>query len=119
MILVDTSGWIEFFRGRRAAARLAGLLEGDEVLVHPWVIGELALDSLGPKRDAVLEDLHQLPKAPVVGDAEVLHLVQARGLAGCGAGWVDCQLLASALTLPAGLWSLDRRLSRIAARLGL
>jgi predicted nucleic acid-binding protein len=40
VILVDTSVWIDFFRGTERAADLAEHLETNLVLLHPWVLGE-------------------------------------------------------------------------------
>ena len=119
MILVDTSIWIDFFRGASGAARLPSLLEDGAVLAHPWVNGELALGHLGRRRRAILEDLSRLPAAPVVADAEVRAMIEARRLAGTGIGWVDCQLIASALVEGARLWTGDRKLARVCRRLGL
>ncbi len=111
MILVDTSVWVEHFRGTDRAAGLVELLEADEVLLHPWVLGELALGSLGPRRDAVISDLKRLPTAPRVPDDEVLVLIQDRGIAGRGISWVDAQLLASALVGRSSLWTFDTALA--------
>ena len=44
MILVDTSVWIEHFR--RNEPRLVEALNLEEVLVHPFVAGELACGNL-------------------------------------------------------------------------
>jgi predicted nucleic acid-binding protein len=118
MILVDTSVWIDFFRGRPAASTLTDHLDQDRVLVHPWVRGELALGSLGRRRSAVLADLARLPPAPMVTESEVLAMIDARRLSGSGIGWVDAQLLASALVTGAALWTRDRRLASVAAECG-
>jgi predicted nucleic acid-binding protein len=119
VILVDTSAWVEHFRGDPRADRLAGLLEEDEVLLHPWVLGELALGGLGPHRAEVIADLRRLPAAPEIPHSEVLDLILDRRLAGVGIGWVDAHLLASALVVRGGLWTLDTRLSRVARELGV
>lgn len=119
MTLADTSVWIEYLRGGPQAASLGGLLEEGEVLVHRWVIGELALGSLGPRRAGILGDLRQIQHAPVIADGEVEAMLEARALAGSGVGWVDVHLLASALAVRARLWTLDRPLGRVAARLGV
>lgn len=119
MKLVDTSVWVDFFRGRARAGRLAHDLEADEVLLHPWVLGELALGHLGSKRAAILGDLRLLPVAPVVPDADVLAMIDVLRLAGRGIGWVDAHLLASARSAGAMLWTHDARLSRIAAAVHL
>jgi predicted nucleic acid-binding protein len=67
VILVDTSIWIDFLRGTVSTAPLSSLLADGEVLVHPWIIGELSLGRLGPRRPAILADLERLPAAPVAG----------------------------------------------------
>jgi predicted nucleic acid-binding protein len=117
--LVDTSVWIEFFRGPGRASGLTALLETGEVLLHPFVLGELAIGNLGPDRRRVLRDLEQLPRASAVSDGEVLHLIEARTLFGRGIGWIDAHLLAAALTSAGTLWTLDRRLAAAAAKLKL
>ena len=119
MTLVDTSVWIEFFRGPGRASGLTALLETGEVLLHPFVLGELAIVDLGPDRRRVLRDLEQLPRAFAVSDEEVLHFVEARSLYGKGIGWIDAHLLASVLTFAGTLWTRDRRLAAAAAKLKL
>lgn len=114
MILVDTSVWIDFLRRGPPSSRLTGLLEVGDVCTHAFVIGELALGFLGRRRSQILADLRMLPELPAVADAEVLQLVETRGLSGKGIGWVDTHLLASALAARVELWTLDRRLARVA-----
>jgi predicted nucleic acid-binding protein len=119
LILVDTSVWVEFLRRAPPRADLREPLEAGDVLTHACVIGELALGSLGRRRAQILADLRLLPCLPSVGDDEVMQLVEVRALAGTGIGWVDAHLLASALLAQAALWTLDTRLARVAASLGL
>ena len=116
MILVDTSVWIDHLR--HGNARLSALLEDGLVLLHPFVVGELALGHLR-RRTEVLGLLSELPLAKAAEHAEVLEFVQRHGLAGSGIGWVDAHLLASAALSRAALWTLDRRLVRAATRLAL
>ena len=75
---------------REGDDRLAAALERAEVWTHPWVIGELACGRLSD-----------------------------RALVGRGIGWVDVQLLASALLAGVPLWTLDRRLAAVAAELAV
>ena len=119
MILVDTAVWVDFLHGAERAAGLEALLDQAEVLTHPWIIGELAVGGLGPKREEILADLSMLPAAPVIRDVEVVELVSTRRLYGRGIGWVDAQLLASALVARARLWTSDRKLAEVALALGL
>ena len=117
MILVDTSVWVQHLRG--GDERLAALLNGGEVLGHPFVVGELALGNLR-RRDAVLSDLRDLPQAIVASDVEVLGLIDRQTLFGRGIGYVDAHLLAAVrLTAGSSLWTRDRRLHAVSAQLGL
>lgn len=111
MTLVDTSVWVQHLRV--GSGRLGGLLEDGAVLLHPFVIGELACGSLR-NRAEILGHLAKLPEAQVAQHHEVLHLVEAARLHGRGLGWVDTHLLASALLSRCPLWTLDKRLERAA-----
>lgn len=119
MILVDTSVWIDYFRGASGTRALAALLEAAEVTVHPFVRGELALGGLGHRRSQILDDLALLPRASVVTDDDVMRMIEMRRLADSGIGWVDAHLVAAALSDGASLWTRDRSLSRVAVRLRL
>ena len=117
MILVDTSVWVEHLH--TGNEELAALLDGGEALVHPFVIGELALGNLRP-RDPFLRDLRDLPQAIVAQDEEVLRLINRQALFGRGIGYVDAHLLAAArLTADTRLWTRNRRLQAVAAELGV
>lgn len=116
MILVDSSIWIDHLR--HADTELLHLLEQDKVLCHPFVIGEVACGQLR-QRATVLAQLGDLPAATVSTHDEALALIDRHALAGRGIGWVDVHLLAAVLlTLPAALWTRDRRLAAAAADLG-
>jgi predicted nucleic acid-binding protein len=117
VILVDTSVWVEHLHVGNE--NLAALLNGGEVLGHPFVIGELALGNLRP-RNPFLSDLRGLPQAIVAEDEEVLRLIDRHALFGRGIGYVDAHLLAATrLTAGSKLWTRDRRLHAVAAQLGL
>ena len=117
MILVDTSVWVEHLHSGNED--LAALLNGGEVLAHPFVIGELALGNLRP-REPFLSDLRDLPQAIVAKDEEVLRMINRQALFGRGIGYVDAHLLAAArLTADSKLWTRDRRLQAVAVELGL
>jgi hypothetical protein len=111
MILVDTSVWVDHFR--RASRDLAALLQDDRVLVHPFVIGELALSGLTQRKE-ILELLQALPEATVAQHQEAMRLVQQRRFDGRGIGWIDTHLVASALLSSARLWTKDKHLRAVA-----
>jgi predicted nucleic acid-binding protein len=97
---------------------LEAALLARQVLMHPFIMGEISLGHLNP-RPQILADLASLPHAVAANDAEVMALVGRHRLWGAGIGWVDAHLLASVL-LTAGveLWTRDRRLQRAAASAG-
>ncbi len=116
MILADTSVWVDHLRS--GDPTLATLLDLNQVMIHPWVIGELALGHLS-QRGEVMGLLAHLPQATVATATEVLTLIESDQLHGTGIGYVDAQLLAATrLTPGTRLWTRDRRLSAAAERLG-
>jgi hypothetical protein len=117
VILVDTSVWVDHLR--RGDTQLAALLESAAVLMHPFVIGEIACGSLAD-RATVIELLQDLPAALVADVGEVLAFVERQRLYGKGIGYVDVHLLASAaLSGGALLWTRDKRLRAAAQGLGV
>jgi predicted nucleic acid-binding protein len=116
LILVDTSVWVDHLR--RGNTRLTALLDGGLVLVHPFVVGELALGRL-KRRAEVLGLLEEMPRAEAASHDEALEFVDRHGLVGSGVGWGDVHLLVSAALTGAPLWTLDRRLAAAAGRLAL
>jgi predicted nucleic acid-binding protein len=108
MILVDTSVWIDHFRN--ANPILTDALNRNDILVHPFVTGELACGNL-ENRSEILARLGVLTRAPVATDSEALALIERYRLMGQGIGYVDVHLLASALLMETGrFWTRDRRL---------
>lgn len=115
MIVVDTSVWIDHLR--TSIPLLADALEGEDVLVHPFIIGELACGEMKQRRE-VLRLLATLPSSVMATDEETLHFIERYHLMGKGIGYIDAHLLASVtLTDGAQLWTRDKRLAGIAARL--
>lgn len=117
MILADTSVWVDHLSQGDLA--LAAALDRGQVLLHPFVLGEIALGTLRQRR-VVLNALGDLPRATVATENEVLQAIDAKSLGGSGIGYVDAHLLASLLLTPGTmLWTRDKRLHGVAAALGL
>lgn len=117
MILVDTSVWIDHLRD--GDSTLESLLNTGQVLLHPFVIGELALGSMR-QRDVILDALSNMPRARVAKDEEVLVFIDRSKLYGLGIGYIDAHLLTSVRLTPGTLlWTKDKRLSEAANQLGL
>ena len=116
MILVDTSIWVDHLR--HGDARLQNLLETAQVVMHPFIVGELALGNLR-QRNVVLSSLRDLPHSVAAANEEVLDFIARHALPGLGIGWVDAHLLASARLTSASLWTRDKRLKTVAVKMGL
>jgi len=90
VILADNSIWVEHLRRRQP--RFATLLQGGQMLIHPWVIGELACGNLR-NRQQVVELLQGLPMVTVASDVEVLLLIEREQLMDRGIGYIDAHRL--------------------------
>jgi hypothetical protein len=116
-MLVDTRVWIDHIRA--AGPLLTALLATGNVLVHPFVIGEIAVGNLRD-REIVIRRLQDLTHSTTASNDEVLEFIGWHRLHRLGIGYVDCHLRAAiTLTPGARLWTQDIRLSRVASRLGL
>ena len=116
MILVDTSVWIDHLR--KTNSGLIDLLEQTQVVMHPWIIGEISLGNLKNRKE-IISLLKALPSIEVIPDDEVLHLIETKKIMGKGIGWIDSQLLAAALIAGTPLWSTDKNLRALAASFGV
>ena len=116
MILADTSVWVKHFR--QDDPQLGQLLMDGQVLIHPFVIGEIACGNIR-SRQKLLSDLRRLPIAISAEEDEVLGFLDQHRLFGQGITWIDAHLLASARLSSCRLWTLDTHLRAAAKRLHL
>jgi predicted nucleic acid-binding protein len=117
MVLADTSIWIDHFR--RANLQLVRFLDQGDVVVHPFVIGELVLGQVA-KISEMIDFFHLLPKTVVASADEILGFIAERKLSGSGIGYVDVHLLAAAALMPETLvWTRDKKLHAAAQALSL
>lgn len=116
MILFDTSAWVDHFGP--AKFTLSPWLLSGRVVMHPFILGEIALGSL-KNRTRTLGDLALLPQAGRATDEEILAFISARRLHSRGIGLIDAHLLASVMITPGTkLATFDKRLAGLAAELG-
>ncbi len=105
-----------FIRGN---AFLDEMLNRESVLMHPFVVGEVAMGNL-KDRSRVLETLRDLPAVEVISDEDVLNLVAQENLGGTGLSYIDAHLLAAARRSRGSLiWTRDQRLDSVARRFGI
>ncbi len=117
MILADTSIWVDHFRVGNA--KLQNALRKGQIVIHPWIVGELALGSLR-ERAHTLAMLDLLPQVRVAQTDELRLMIERRHLYNLGIGLTDAHLIASAFLHPATLlWTKDKRLRGVAEALGI
>jgi predicted nucleic acid-binding protein len=117
LILADTSIWIDHFRS--GSPQLRRQLELGQVMIHPFIIAELALGSLH-QRSRTLALLDGLPQMRVARTEEVRTMIESKRLYSLGLGLTDVHLIASVLLDQATrLWTTDRQLRKVAESLGI
>jgi predicted nucleic acid-binding protein len=116
MILIDTSVWIDHFKV--ADPMFAQFSPDEQLLIHPFVLGEIALGSFA-QRAGLLKWLGKLTPAIQASQSEVLNLISSKQLFGIGIGYIDAHLIASVqLTPGARLWTRDKKLKAAAEGVG-
>ena len=117
MILADTSVWIDHLRSENRELRKN--LEQGQIVIHPFIIAELALGSL-QGRTTTLALLDLLPQVRVAQIGEVRLMIESRRLYSLGIGLTDAHLIASVfINSPALLWTRDKPLRKAAEGLGI
>ena len=116
MLIVDTSVWVSHLRDGNA--ELENLLNHDQVMCHPFIIGEIACGNI-KNRTEILSLLQSLPMAIQVSDEEVLEFIEDNLLMGQGLGYVDMHLSASARLSEVPIWTLDTKFSKTNRKLGI
>jgi predicted nucleic acid-binding protein len=117
LILADTSVWIDHLRSGNTELRRQ--LDLGQIVIHPFIIAELALGSLRDRaRTLALLDL--LPQVRMAHLGEVRLAIESRRLYSLGIGLTDAHLIASVLIdAPTFLWTRDKRLRKAAESLGI
>jgi predicted nucleic acid-binding protein len=117
LILADTSIWIDHLRSGNRELRKH--LDQGQIVIHPFIIAELALGSL-QDRTKTLALLDLLPLVRVAQLSEVRRMIEARHLYSLGIGLTDAHLVASVfIDSPTLLWTTDKPLRKAAEALGV
>jgi len=122
LILADTSIWIDHLRSGNKEMRKQ--LNQGNIVIHPFIIAELALGSVKERslqeRTKTLALLDLLPQVRVAQLSEVRLTIEARRLYNRGIGLTDAHLIASVFINPSTvLWTRDKRLREVAEVLGI
>jgi predicted nucleic acid-binding protein len=117
MILADTSIWVDHLRSR--TLEMENLLGRGQIVMHPFVVAEIALGSLHNRRKR-LDEMEALLEVRVAQLNEVRHMIEAHALYSKGIGLTDAHLIASCRMTPGTqLWTRDGALQKVAKALGV
>jgi len=117
LILADTSIWIDHLRSGNKELRKH--LDQGQIVIHPFIVAELALGSL-QERAKTLALLDHLPQVRVAQMREVRLMIEARRLYSLGIGLTDAHLIASVFINPSTLlWTKEKPLRKAAEALGI
>jgi hypothetical protein len=117
VILADTSIWVDYLRSGNP--NMEKSLSQGQIVMHPFIVAEIALGSLRNRRKR-LDELEALLEVRVAKLGEVRHMIESRTLYGQGIGLTDAHLLASCLMTPGTqLWTLDGAMKKAAQSLGI
>jgi tRNA(fMet)-specific endonuclease VapC len=121
VIAVDTSVWIEFFRGRQPVAdRMSAVLDRDQAALPAPVRIEILSGARRAERPRLARLLSALP--PLVPSADTWHRIETWVATGAAAGHrfgvADLLIAAIATENGCSVWSEDADFARL-ARLGL
>lgn len=116
MVLIDTSVWIEFFKGNTPFyEQVSDLLDKNDALAISPVFGELLQGTKNSRERTIIRDFWEnLPKISEdelfinAGiDSSTHHWVDK------GIGLIDSVILIASRESAAFIWSLDKKLNRI------
>jgi predicted nucleic acid-binding protein len=115
MILADTSIWVDHLRS--SDPEMEQRLGRGQIVMHPFIVAEIALGSLRNRRKR-LDELEALLEVNVAQLGEVRHMIEAHALYSKGIGLTDAHLIASCLMTPGTqLWTRDSALKNVARTL--
>jgi len=117
VILADTSVWIDHLRA--GDHRMQGLLDSEQIIMHPMIVAELGLGSVR-QRARTLAELDGLLEVKAAQLSEVRRMIEVWRLYGKGIGLIDAHLIASCLITPGTqLWTRDVALKGVAKAVGI
>ncbi len=98
---------------------MQGLLNDEQIIMHPMIVAELGLGSLR-QRARTLAELDGLLEVKAAQSSEVRRMIEVRRLYGKGIGLIDAHLVASCLITPGTqLWTRDAALKGVAKAVGI
>jgi predicted nucleic acid-binding protein len=116
MVLVDTSIWIDHFRN--SDLKLEYLLNDGKAFTHTLVIGEIACGNF-KNRKLILSLMNALPSISEISREEYFIFLEQHKMYGLGLGFIDINLLASAVLANCELYTRDKALRSAAEKFNI
>ncbi|HPS59084.1 MAG TPA: PIN domain-containing protein [Spirochaetota bacterium] len=110
MIIADTNVWVSFLKGEKKAFLLKDMIIENEVILHPYIYGELLLGGIAQKVVPLLQSLETLS---ITDEQIVYYFIMKNKMQNRGIGWVDVNLLVSALSEKHRIFTFDANLAVI------
>lgn len=116
MVILDTSVWIEFFKGNAPFfQQVSDLLEKNDVLALSYIFGELLQGAKNTRERTIIKEFwDNLPKLSEDDlfikagvESSMNHWIDK------GIGLIDSALLVASRESSSFIWTLDKRLNRI------
>ncbi|MFC1670239.1 PIN domain-containing protein [Spirochaetota bacterium] len=115
MTLVDTSVWVSFFKGEKNALALKNIIVEGNVIIHPYILGELLLAGLSKTNEDLMKSLNF---CNIIKENDIYEFIKKYEAYTYGMGWVDINLAASIFANSYELFSFDSNLQKISKKLG-
>jgi predicted nucleic acid-binding protein len=110
MIIADTNVWVSFFKGEKKALSLKEMIIENQVILHPFIYGELLLGGIAQKAEKLLQSLET---TVTTEEQLVYHFITKNKIQSRGIGWVDINLLVSALSGKHQIFTFDINLAAL------
>jgi predicted nucleic acid-binding protein len=116
MVLVDTSVWVEFFRGKQPYLdHIGDLIARNEIITISPIFGELLQGAKDNREQSIIMDFwNSLPKPDESG-----MVIRAGALSGRshwinkGVGLIDAMIIVASRETSSFVWSLDKKLLQL------
>lgn len=115
MVIPDTNVWISFFKGEKKAQWIKDLIIDDGVVLHPYIYGELLLGGIASRAESLMD---VLKRTEIVEHETMYRFIKENKLHSRGVGWVDVNILASALAEQHRICTFDANLNNLCREFG-
>ena len=119
MIIIDTSVWVEFLKGKQPFfKKISTLLEENQVYALECIFAELMQGALNSRERNVINDYWQNIPKPEIKNVFIKAGIESgkSNWLSKGVGLIDSVIILSARETLSKIWTLDRKLQNILKR---